>query len=195
MSLIHRYKSNGFNIVLDINSGCIHLVDEVTYDVLPYLEEGLGAEAIAEKLENKYNREDIETSVRECNKLKEDGMLFTKDVYENVIEEFSNNRQTVVKHCACTLLMTAIWPAVIVLPKKANIMAEELLCPMKSAKKALDFLIANSGSSKKPGSRFLWRRAADELAGCKRSGKIWQRAGKKLHNKKFRFTLTTTEFF
>jgi len=92
MSLIHRYKSNGFNIVLDINSGCIHLVDEVTYEVLPYLEEGLGTEAIAEKLENKYNREDIETSVRECNKLKEDGMLFTKDVYENVIEEFSNNR-------------------------------------------------------------------------------------------------------
>ena len=120
MSLIHRYKSNGFNIVLDINSGCIHLVDEVTYEVLPYLEEGLGTEAIAEKLENKYNREDIETSVRECNKLKEDGMLFTKDVY-----------------CACTLLMTAIWPAVIVLPKKANIMAEELLCPMKSAKKLL----------------------------------------------------------
>ena len=58
MSLIHRYKSYGFNIVLDINSGCIHLVDEVTYEVLPYLEEGLGTEAIAEKLENKYNRED-----------------------------------------------------------------------------------------------------------------------------------------
>ena len=127
MSLIHRYKSNGFNIVLDINSGCIHLVDEVTYEVLPYLEEGLGTEAIAEKLENKYNREDIETSVRECNKLKEDGMLFTKDVYENVIEEFSNNRQTVVKALCLH----------IVLPKKANIMAEELLCPMKSAKKLL----------------------------------------------------------
>ena len=39
MSLIHRYQSNGYNIVLDINSGCIHLVDEVTYEVLPYLEE------------------------------------------------------------------------------------------------------------------------------------------------------------
>ena len=47
MSLIHRYKSNGFNIVLDINSGCIHLVDEVTYEVLPYLEEGLGTEAVS----------------------------------------------------------------------------------------------------------------------------------------------------
>ena len=36
MSLIHRYQSNGYNIVLDINSGCIHLVDEVTYDCLLY---------------------------------------------------------------------------------------------------------------------------------------------------------------
>ncbi len=44
-----------------------------------------------------YNREDIETSVTECNKLKEQGMLFTKDIYENVIEEFTKNRQTVVK--------------------------------------------------------------------------------------------------
>ena len=41
MSLIHRYQSNGYNIVLDINSGCIHLVDLVTYEVLPFMEEGL----------------------------------------------------------------------------------------------------------------------------------------------------------
>ena len=38
-SLIHRYQNNGYNIVLDINSGCIHVVDEVTYEVLPYMEE------------------------------------------------------------------------------------------------------------------------------------------------------------
>ena len=94
MSLIHRYKSNGFNIVLDINSGCIHLVDDVTYEVLPYLEEGLSSDAIVEKLGGQYKKEDIETSVKECNKLKEYGMLFTRDVYENAIEEFSNNRQT-----------------------------------------------------------------------------------------------------
>ncbi len=56
MSLIHRYQSNGYNIVLDINSGCIHLVDEVTYEVLPYMEEGLGAEAIVEKLERSVYR-------------------------------------------------------------------------------------------------------------------------------------------
>ena len=137
MSLIHRYQSNGYNIVLDINSGCIHLVDEVTYEVLPYLEEGMEADAIAEKLGDRFKKEDVETSVTECKKLQEQGMLFTKDVYENVIEEFSNNRQTVVKALCLHIAHDCNLAAVIVLPKKANIMAEELLCPMKSAKKLL----------------------------------------------------------
>ena len=50
MSLIHRYQSNGYNIVLDINSGCIHLVDEVTYESRRISEEGMEVAAIAEKL-------------------------------------------------------------------------------------------------------------------------------------------------
>ena len=55
MSLIHRYQSNGYNIVLDINSGCIHLVDSVTYEVLPYMEEGLSSEEITEKLKDRFS--------------------------------------------------------------------------------------------------------------------------------------------
>ena len=86
MSLIHRYQNNGYNIVLDINSGCIHVVDEVTYEVLPYMEEGLDAAAIVGKLGNQFSEEDIRTSVAECEKLREEGMLFTKDVYENAID-------------------------------------------------------------------------------------------------------------
>ena len=86
MSLIHRYQSNGYNIVLDINSGCIHLVDEVTYEVLPYLEEGMEVAAIAEKLGDRFKKEDVETSVTECKKRQEQGMLFTKDIYETIID-------------------------------------------------------------------------------------------------------------
>ena len=52
MSLIHRYRNNGYNIVLDINSGCIHVVDQVTYEVLPYMEEGLSQQDIVEKLKD-----------------------------------------------------------------------------------------------------------------------------------------------
>ena len=189
MSLIHRYKSNGFNIVLDINSGCIHLVDEVTYEVLPYLEEGLGTEAIAEKLENKYNREDIETSVRECNKLKEDGMLFTKDVYENVIEEFSNNRQTVVKalclHIAhdCNLACRYCFAEEGEYHGRRALMSYEVGKKLLIPDRELRF-------QEKPGSRFLWRRAADDWQVVKDLVK-YGREQEKLHNKKFRFTLTT----
>ena len=88
MSLIHRYQSNGYNIVLDINSGCIHLVDLVTYEVLPFMEEGLSEQEIVDRLKDQYPEADIRTSVSECGKLKEQGMLFTRDVYENIIEEF-----------------------------------------------------------------------------------------------------------
>ena len=189
MSLIHRYKSNGFNIVLDINSGCIHLVDEVTYEALPYLEDGLDAEAIAEKLGNKYKKEDIETSVKECNKLKEDGMLFTKDVYENAIEEFSNNRQTVVKALCLHIAHDCNLPAVIVLPKRESIMQKSLMS-YEVGKKALDFLIANSGSRRNLEVDFFggeplmnWQVVKDLVK--------YGRDQEKIHNKNFRFTLTT----
>ena len=73
MSLIHRYQSNGYNIVLDINSGCIHLVDLVTYEVLPFMEEGLSEQEIVDRLKDQYPEADIRTSVSECGKLKEQG--------------------------------------------------------------------------------------------------------------------------
>ena len=190
MSLIHRYKSNGFNIVLDINSGCIHLVDEVTYEVLPYLEEGLGTEAIAEKLENKYNREAIETSVRECNKLKEDGMLFTKDVYENVIEEFSNNRQTVVKALCLHIAHDCNLACRYCFAEEGEYHGRRALMSYEVGKKALDFLIANSGSRKNLEVDFFGGEPLMNWNVVKQLVE-YGRSQEKEHNKKFRFTLTT----
>ena len=190
MSLIHRYKSNGFNIVLDINSGCIHLVDEVTYEVLPYLEEDLDVDTIAEKLGNKYKKEDIETSVKECNKLKEDGMLFTKDVYENVIEEFSNNRQTVVKALCLHIAHDCNLACRYCFAEEGEYHGRRALMSYEVGKKALDFLIANSGSRKNLEVDFFggeplmnWQVVKDLVK--------YGREQEKLHNKKFRFTLTT----
>ena len=190
MSLIHRYKSNGFNIVLDINSGCIHLVDEVTYETLPYLEEGLDAEAIAEKLGNKYKKEDIETSVKECNKLKEDGMLFTKDVYENAIEEFSNNRQTVVKALCLHIAHDCNLACRYCFAEEGEYHGRRALMSYEVGKKALDFLIANSGSRRNLEVDFFggeplmnWQVVKDLVK--------YGREQEKIHNKNFRFTLTT----
>ena len=157
MSLIHRYQSNGYNIVLDINSGCIHLVDEVTYEVLPYLEEGMEAAAIAEKLGDRFKKEDVETSVTECKKLQEQGMLFTKDIYENIIDEFTKNRQTVVKALCLHIAHDCNLACRYCFAEEGEYHGRRALMSFEVGKKALDFLIANSGSRKNVSLVFRYR--------------------------------------
>ena len=146
MSLIHRYQSNGYNIVLDINSGCIHLVDTVTYEALPYIEEGLSADEIVEKLGGRFRPEEIRTSAAECEKLKEEGMLFTKDIYENAIDEFTKNRQTVVKALCLHIAHDCNLACRYCFAEEGEYHGRRALMSFETGKKALDFLIANSGS-------------------------------------------------
>ena len=190
MSLIHRYQSNGYNIVLDINSGCIHLVDEVTYEVLPYLEEGMETEAIAQKLGSCFKKVDVETSVTECKKLQEQGMLFTKDIYENIIDEFTRNRQTVVKALCLHIAHDCNLACRYCFAEEGEYHGRRALMSFEVGKKALDFLIANSGSRKNLEVDFFggeplmnWQVVKDLVK--------YGREQEKLHNKKFRFTLTT----
>ena len=79
--LIHQYKSNGFNIVMDVNSGSVHIVDDVVYDVLPYLEKKESKEEILKALANSYAPAEIEEALEECHELEEAGALFTEDIY------------------------------------------------------------------------------------------------------------------
>ena len=94
MSLIHRYQSNGYNIVLDINSGCIHLVDEVTYEVLPYLEEAFQKKELWDEYwENLYmaHMDEMEMYIRKYD--------------AGIIEEFDSIdelREFDVKYKECT---------------------------------------------------------------------------------------------
>ncbi len=100
--MIHQYKNNGYNIVLDVNSGAIHVVDDTTYDIIALYEEKDLPEIQAE-LKDKYPEELISECYEEVKELAEDGQLFTKDEYEDYIMDFKK-RQTVVKalcpaHC------------------------------------------------------------------------------------------------
>ena len=190
MSLIHRYQSNGYNIVLDINSGCIHLVDLVTYEVLPFMEEGLSEQEIVDRLKDQYPEADIRTSVSECGKLKEQGMLFTRDVYENIIEEFTENRQTVVKALCLHIAHDCNLACRYCFAEEGEYHGRRALMSFEVGKKALDFLIANSGSRKNLEVDFFggeplmnWQVVKDLVA--------YGREQEKLNNKKFRFTLTT----
>ena len=190
MSLIHRYQNNGYNIVLDINSGCIHLVDELTYEILPWIEEELCADAIVEKMGNRYKKEDILTAISECEKLKEDGMLFTKDIYEPVIEEFSKNRQTVVKALCLHIAHDCNLACRYCFAEEGEYHGRRAMMSFEVGKKALDFLIANSGSRKNLEVDFF---GGEPLMNWEVVKQLvnYGREQEKLHNKKFRFTLTT----
>ena len=190
MSLIHRYQSNGYNIVLDINSGCIHLVDEVTYEVLPYLEEGMEVAAIAEKLGDRFKKEDVETSVTECKKLQEQGMLFTKDIYENIIDEFTKNRQTVVKALCLHIAHDCNLACRYCFAEEGEYHGRRALMSFEVGKKALDFLIANSGSRKNLEVDFFGGEPLMNWDVVKKTVE-YGRSLEEKYDKKFRFTLTT----
>ena len=190
MSLIHRFKSNGYNIVLDINSGCIHLVDEVTYEVLPFLEEGYSAEKICGELSGRFGEEDIRTSIEECKQLKEQGMLFTIDAYEKVIDEFTANRKPVVKALCLHIAHDCNLACRYCFAEEGEYHGRRALMSFEVGKKALDFLIRNSGARKNLEVDFFggepllnWKVVKDLVA--------YGRSQEELYNKKFRFTLTT----
>ena len=109
--MIHQYKNNGYNIVLDVNSGSVHVVDDIVYDIIA-LYENSSVDEIADKLKDKYKEEDIREACQEIEELKEEGQLFTEDIYE---------LYAFILHTTVTL------PADIVLQKKVSITEEELL--------------------------------------------------------------------
>lgn len=93
--MIHQYKSNGYNIVMDINSGAIHVVDDVVYDIIE-LYEGHEKSEIMDMLAPKYPKEDMEEAFEEIETLIKEESLFTEDIYKDYIIDFKK-RKTVVK--------------------------------------------------------------------------------------------------
>ena len=105
--VVHQYKNNGYNIVLDVNSGSVHVVDDIVYDLTGIVEGLLEKGCIAEggELERRmdengltgglpYAKEEIREALEEILELKEAGMLYAPDIDENYIGDFKR-RETV----------------------------------------------------------------------------------------------------
>ena len=83
--MVHQYQNNGYNIVLDVNSGAIHVVDELMYAVIGLYEEHT-PQQIIEKLRDTFEEADVLEALDEIEQLKKDELLFTPDEYEDYIE-------------------------------------------------------------------------------------------------------------
>ena len=190
--MIHQYKNNGYNIVMDINSGAIHVVDEVSYDMIALYEDHDKDAVIAEvaKTYPNISHEELEEAYDEITSLKEEGSLFTKDEYEDRVIDYTK-RPTVVKALclhiahACNLSCKYCFAEEgLYHGKKAELM------PYEVGKQALDFLVANSGNRRNLEVDFFGGEPLLNFDVVKQLVE-YGRELEKTHDKHFRFTLTT----
>jgi uncharacterized protein len=100
--MVHQYKLNGFNIVLDSCSGAVHDVDEVAYDMIAMFENSPKEEIIETLLTRYSHRKDVtKDELEECYadilSLKESGQLFTEDTFEDMAGTFKERSGNVIK--------------------------------------------------------------------------------------------------
>ena len=93
--VVHQYKNNGYNIVLDVNSGAVHVVDDLVYDMIPLFEEKT-VEELTAHFKGRYEEQDIRDAASDLQELKDAGVLYTEDNYKDIIIDFKK-RSTVVK--------------------------------------------------------------------------------------------------
>lgn len=189
--MIHLYKNNGYNMVLDINSGSVHVVDDLVYDVLEQLQPdpGISGEQVTDALSEKYSPSEIAEAFEECRELQKEGMLFTEDVYRGAIDHFQE-RPVVVKALCLHIAHDCNLACRYCFAEEGEYHGRRALMSLEVGKKALDFLIANSGSRRNLEVDFFggeplmnWQVVKDLVA--------YGREQEKKHDKNFRFTLTT----
>lgn len=186
--MIHQFKQNGYNIVLDINSGAIHVVDDISYDIIALYQSNT-LDEILNKLSSTYNKADIEEAYEEISSLKNSKELFTEDVYENYINQFVK-RETVVKAMCLHIAHDCNLACKYCFAEEGEYHGRKAIMSYEVGKAAIDFLISNSGKRRNLEIDFF---GGEPLLNFKVVKKLveYGRSLEDTHNKKFRFTLTT----
>ena len=186
--MVHQYKNNGYNIVLDVNSGSVHVVDEIVYDMIP-MYENMSLDEISAKLGDRYSSDDIKEAYEEITALKDAGSLFTEDIYENYIDSFKN-RQPVVKALCLHIAHDCNLACQYCFAEEGEYHGRRALMSFEVGKKALDFLVANSGTRRNLEVDFFGGEPLMNWNVVKQLVE-YGRSIEEANNKKFRFTLTT----
>ncbi len=191
--MVHQYKNNGYNIVLDVNSGCVHVVDELTYDIVA-LFQTTDKEDITKQMLSKYEKDsvtqqEIEEVIKEIEELKEAGNLFSEDIYKDYIFDVKK-RQTVVKALCLHIAHDCNLKCRYCFAEEGEYKGHRELMSYEVGKKALDFLIENSGNRRNLEVDFFGGEPLMNFDVVKQLV-VYGRELEKHHDKKFRFTLTT----
>ena len=193
--MIHQYKLGGYNIVLDVCSGSVHVVDEVAYDMIS-LFEGNDRETVIKAAAEKYagreeiTRRDLEECWEQIAALRDAGQLFTPDTFEPMAGSLKEKTAGVVKALCLHVAHTCNLNCAYCFASQGKYHGERAVMSFEVGKQALDFLIANSGTRRNlevdffGGEPLMNFQVVKDLV-------AYARSIEKEHNKNFRFTLTT----
>ena len=193
--MIHQYKLFGYNIVLDVASGALHVVDDATYDIIAMFEEKTEDEIVAAILEKyKDDPEVTEPEVRLCcaeiRSLRDAGKLFTEDTFEAKAGVLKEKTRGVVKALCLHIAHTCNLNCDYCFASQGTYHGERAVMSFEVGKRALDFLVENSGTRRNLEVDFFGGEPLMNFDVVKELV-AYARSIEKEKNKNFRFTLTT----
>ncbi len=193
--MIHQYQLGGYNIVLDICSGSVHVVDEVAYDIIAMFESHPEEYIINELTEKYADREDITPQdIRDCFKqvvaLKDSGKLFAPDTFEPVAGHLKAKTSGVIKALCIHIAHTCNLNCSYCFASQGKYHGDRAMMSLEVGKRALDFLVENSGTRHNLEVDFFGGEPLMNFDVVKQMV-AYARTLEKKHNKNFRFTLTT----
>ena len=190
--MIHQYQLGGYNIVLDICSGGVHVVDEIAYDIIA-LFESYTKEYILDEMGKKYphvSREELENCYGQVLQLKESGKLFAPDTFEPMAGKLKQKTSGVVKALCLHIAHTCNLNCSYCFASQGKYHGERAMMSYEVGKQALDFLMEHSGSRRNlevdffGGEPLMNFQVVKDLV-------AYARSVEKERGKNFRFTLTT----
>ena len=184
--MVHQYKNNGYNIVMDVCSGAVHVVDDVTYDVIALYEDHT-LEEIRDRLV--YPLSEIEDSYAQVKELVDEGLLFTEDIYEDYIKEIKN-RKTVVKALCLHIAHDCHLACRYCFAEEGEYKGHRAMMSPEIGRQALDFLIESSGNRRNLEVDFFGGEPTMNFDTVKEIVR-YGREREKESGKHFRFTFTT----
>lgn len=185
--MIHKFSMNGYNIVLDVNGGAVHVLDDVAYDLLDFYKEK-SKEEILEILKSKYQEEKINEAYEEILNLEKEGLLYTEDTYQ--YHPSFVHREPVGKALCLNVAHDCNLKCKYCFAAQGDFGGEKELMSFEVGKAAIDYLIANSGSRKNLEIDFFGGEPLMNFEVVKQLVD-YGRSVEKDYNKNIRFTITT----
>ena len=195
IKMIHQYKLYGYNVVLDVCSGSVHVVDDVAYDIIALFESKEKDEIIAEMLEKykdepEVTREEIVECYDAVCELRDAGKLFAPDTFEPMAGKLKEKTAGVVKALCLHIAHTCNLNCSYCFASQGKYHGDRAVMSYEVGKRALDFLIENSGTRHNlevdffGGEPLMNFQVVKDLV-------AYARSIEKEKGKNFRFTLTT----